>query len=156
MVMPIVANSQTHYAATDGLVADYPIPTVALTLRYNGSRQNVVNVASIVVQVTRSGGAVRQPDAIYSIGAAPEVSGGTGQDSTKTDAGSTSYTRTLGKWADRHMLGTLTPGIVALNSLAFEFCDDPSSIVYTWEVGYVDIYGRRSTETKRGSRSEKR
>ncbi|MBR2839552.1 MAG: LamG domain-containing protein [Kiritimatiellae bacterium] len=154
MVMPIVANSQAHYAATDGLVADYPVPTLALTIRYNGGRQNVVKAAPIVVQVSRSGGAVRQPDAVYRVGAAPETSAGTGQDSTKTDAGGTSYTRTLGKWADRHMLGTLTPGNVALNSLAFEFCYDPSSIIYTWSVRHYSISGVYWTEEKRGTRSE--
>ena len=156
-VMPIVANSQTHYAVTDGLVADYPIPTIALTLRYNGGRQTAANTAPIVVVVTRSANGLRTPDAKFAIGAVPEATADGGQNSQSsaaTVAGGTSYTRTLGKWADRHVLGTLTPGNVALNSLAFEFCYDPSSVVYTWEVIYTDIYGVRSTSTKRGNRSE--
>ncbi|MBQ3288972.1 MAG: LamG domain-containing protein [Kiritimatiellae bacterium] len=153
--MPIQANSQTHYTSADGLVADYPIPTVALTLRYNGTRQNEVNTAPIVVQVKRSGDKVQQPDAVYSIGAVAATTAGTGQDSGKTaTASSTSYTRTLGKWADRHMLGTLTPGNVALNSLVLEFCYDPSSVIYTWEVLERSIYGLESWNRKRGPRSE--
>ena len=151
-VMPIVANSQTHYTSADGLVADYPIPTLALSVRYNGGRQSAVRSAPMVVLVSRSANGVRTPDAKYVVGAAPEVTAGTGQDSTETDAGSTSYTRTLGKWSDRHVLGTLTPGNVALNSLSFEFSYDPSSVVYTYEVIYTSINGTKSTTTKRGSR----
>ncbi|MBR2837857.1 MAG: hypothetical protein IKE55_03660, partial [Kiritimatiellae bacterium] len=151
-VMPIVANSQTHYTSSDGLVADYPIPTLSLSVRYNGGRQSAVRSAPMVVMVSRSANGVRTPDAKYVVGAEPEATAGTGQDSTETDAGSTSYTRTLGKWSDRHVLGTLTPGNVALNSLSFEFSYDPSSVVYTYEVTYTTIHGVKSTTTKRGSR----
>ena len=154
MVMPIVANAQNHYTAADGLLADYPIPTLSLTLRYNGVRQTEVNTAPIVVRVTRSVRAGAEPDAEFLIGAVSENAGGTGQDSTKATESSTSYTRTIGKWADRHILGTLTPGNVQLNSLSFECCYDPSSVVYSWAVRIVGIVGGFTYQSKRGSRSE--
>ena len=146
-VIPTVANAQTHYTAADGLVADYPIPTLSLTLRYNGGRQAVVGTAPIVVQVSRSAGAIRTPDAKYLVGAAPEAKADSGQDSKETESSGVSYTRTLGKWADRHMLGTLTPGNVQLNSLAFECCYDPSSTTYRWMYQYKDVSGVTHSST---------
>ena len=154
MVMPIVANAQNHYTAADGLLADYPIPTLALTLRYNGERQSSVNTAPIIVQVSRSARNGELPDAEYFIGAVAQTEGSTGQDSSQATAGSTSYTRTIGKWADRHVRGTLTPGNVSLNSLRFESCYDPSSIVYSWQEWVHGLEGTEYWRVKRGSRSE--
>ena len=148
-IMPTVANVQNHYTSADGLVADYPIPTLALTLRYNGARETAMRTAPIVVQVARSSRQGASPDAEYQIGAIAEGPGSTGQSSAKPDAGSISYTRTLGKWADRHVFGTLTPGNVQLNSLTFEFCSDPSSLVYSWELIISGI-----SKWKRGTRTE--
>ena len=166
MVMPIVANAQNHYTAADGLLADYPIPTLALTLRYNGVRQATVKTAPIVVQVSRSGAAGNDsPDAEYYIGAVMEAEGATGQDSSQATAGSTSYTRTVGKWSDRHVRGTLTPGNISLNTLQFESCYDPSSVAYSWEErmvgfgasgyqdGWYEVNGAW-TRIRRGTRSE--
>ncbi|MBO7684092.1 MAG: LamG domain-containing protein [Kiritimatiellae bacterium] len=152
-VIPIVANTQTHYTSADGLVADYPIPTLALTLRYNGGRQDAVRTAPIVVEVSRSSKGDTTPDAKYVIGAAPEAKADSGQDSKETASSGVSYTRTLGKWANRHMLGTLTPGNVQLNSLSLEFCYDPSSVVYTYRVYYAGHDDGRNY-VKRGTRRE--
>ena len=154
MAMPIQANVQTHYSVSDGLVADYPIPTLALTVRYNGGRQSAVSKAPLVVRVGRKYSGNRDPDAEYRIGEVSESGGGTGDDSGKETAELSSYTRVLGKWSDRHVRGTLTPGNVSLDSLAFQSCYDPSAMIYTWIV-YHKI-GRASTwgEEKRGLRSE--
>ena len=158
LVMPIVADKISHYTAADGLVADYPIPTLKLTLRYNGNRQDTVSAAPVVVQVTQDAGYTKDPDATFSIGAA-EAKADTGKDSksndsTATASAETAKTRTIGKWSNRHAIGTLTPGNIKQNSLALEFCYDPSSVVYSWDVQLVHIGGSVEVQTKRGTRAE--
>ena len=150
MVMPIVANEKAHYTPADGLVADYPIPTLSLRLRYNGNRQNAVSKAPIAVQVTTDATLARDPDATYLIGAVDEKTPGTGTTSDKESAGAgmeVARTRTIGKWSDRRVIGTLTPGNIKIDSIRLQNCYDPSSTTYSWTItGFVEIF--------RGTRAE--
>ena len=132
----IVANNSEHYSAVDGLVNDYPVPTLGLKVRYNGSRREAVNRARFVVMVfseERGAGArtITDPDATYIVNSSELVS--SEDDSTSTTEGSGNvYTKTLGRWSNRHVLGTLTPGSVNQGSLQFQFCGDPSALTYEW------------------------
>ena len=152
-VMPIVADKRDHNTPADGLVADYPIPTLALKLRYNGNRQNLVNAAPIAVQVTTDGAYAKDPDATYLIGAAANSTAGTGNNSDKVNNASATEvarTRTIGKWSDRHVIGTLTPGNIKINTIRLQACYDPSSVIYSWVVYTWDlgIYDKRGTRAE--------
>jgi len=155
--LPIIADQQSHYTAADGLVADYPIPTLALTLRYNGQRQQTVRQARICVRTTREAGQAinGDPEAEFMIAGTTETTGGTGSgldDSNSTsDKAANAYTRNLGRWSNRHAIGTLTPGNLMINSISLQFCYDPSSLIYTWQE-CEPITGR--TRIKRGTRAE--
>ena len=152
--MPIVADEQAHYAAVDGLVADYPIPTLALSVSYAGQRRAAVEAAPIVVQTYTDAALHRGADATFNIGAATS-SGGTGTSSSgssSSTASGTAYTRTLGRWSDRHAIGTLTPGYINKSSLSLEFCYDPSSESYSWTVGVQSNF--TSSVIRRGTRAE--
>ncbi len=152
--MPTVADEQSHYTAVDGLVADYPIPTIALKLHYAGQRRAAVEKAPIIVQMTTRESLDRGPDAVFNIGAVSKE-GGTGtssSDGSTKDAEGTAYTRTLGKWSNRHAIGTLTPGYINKNSLSLEFCYDPSSENYSWSIGTQTNFS--STAIQRGTRAE--
>ena len=161
--MPTQADKQNHYSAADGLVADYPIPTIELTLNYNESFANAVRTAPIVVQVSRNPLETADPDATYVIGKVAEAQAGSGTSSeTGTDQTTAAYTRTLGKWSNRHAIGTLTPGYINKDSVALQFCFDPDAVTYTWEVrslsnNYVpssDDGNHNYWETRRGSRAQ--
>ena len=128
MSEPIIADKSFHYTAADGKVDDYPVPTLALTLRYNGSKQDAVRAAPMVVRVTSDASLSRSFEAEYKIAAVTENA-----DSESEKSGET-HVRTLGKWSNRHAIGTLTPGYISANSLALEYCYDPSSVVYVWEL----------------------
>lgn len=136
--MPIIADKQSHYSAADGLVSDYPVPTIAMTLRYTGSRRSEVSEAPIVVTTTTDATLQAEPDATFLIEGVSSESAGTGSGSASGSAGETENsnvrTRTLGKWSDRVAVGTLTPGNITAASLAFQCCYDPSSLTYTWTV----------------------
>ena len=152
--MPIVADEQAHYAAVDGLVADYPIPTLALSVSYAGQRRAAVEAAPIVVQTYTDAALHRGADATFNIGAATS-SGGTGTSSSgssSSTASGTAYTRTLGRWSDRHAIVTLTPGYINKSSLSLEFCYDPSSESYSWTVGVQSNF--TSSVIRRGTRAE--
>ena len=153
--MPIVANEQSHYAATDGLVADYPIPTVELTVHYAGPQNAAVEKAPLVVQMTTSQTLERSMDATFSIDGAESSAAGTGTSSSASstkDADGTAYTRSIGKWSNRHAIGTLTPGYVNKNSLLLEYCYDPSMETYNWVV--YSTLDRTYYTTKRGTRAD--
>ena len=159
-VMPIVADQQTHFGITDisddsdGRVADYPIPTLSLTLSYDGARPEEVSKSPIVVKTMTLGGLSKDCDAIFQIAGiagekTDEQSGQTtsrqtsGKDDTNDQVGS--LKRMLGKWSDRHAIGTLTPGYVKQESLLFEFAFNPSADVYEWTVEGTDSPSRRGS-----------
>ena len=158
--MPTVADQQTHYTAADGLVADYPIPTLTLKLNYNGNRQSAIQNAPITVQVTTDKSLTRDPDATYRVEGAVVENGGSGESSSKDDGSSAEVarSRTLGKWSDRRVIGTLTPGNIKVNSIALQNCYDPSSLVYSWKlVGDAltdELFGGNGDLVKRGTRAE--
>jgi hypothetical protein len=161
--MPIVADKQTHYSVADGLVADYPVPTIAMTLRYTGSRRSEVSEAPIVVTTTTDATLQAEPDATFLIEGVSTESAGTGSASASGSASGSENdnvrTRTLGKWSNRVAVGTLTPGNITAASLAFQCCYDPSSLTYTWTVEIrlpaADGEGEEvRLQYKRGSRAE--
>ena len=121
-------------------MADYPIPTIALTLRYSGLRTDLVKKAPLVIQMHTGANLNCGADATYQIAGIDETTGGTGESSAKdsTKDEGTAYTRTLGNWSDRHAIGTLTPGYINKNSLALEFCYDPTVETYSWSFRYSD------------------
>ncbi len=156
--MEIVADEQFHYAATDGLVSDYPIPTIELTVHYSGSQNSTVEKANIIVQTTTSTNLMNGMDATFSIAGvtATQTSGSTGTgtssstSSSTKDATGTSYTRSIGKWSNRHAIGTLTPGYINQNSLVLEYCYNPTEETYHWEV----VYSATSYMSRSGTRAE--
>ncbi len=124
LCMPIIADRQRHMAASGELVSDYPVPTIALTLRYNGRRQSTVESAPMVVKFV-TGELESEPDASYKV---------------EVGVGSNQLYRVLGKWSDRHMVGTLTPGSVMASSMSLQACDGPSATVCSWKYHYNGEY----------------
>jgi len=166
MCMPIVADKQSHYVvaasatSTDQLMADYPIPTLDLTLSYKGAQAEKVRNASVVVKVTSDPTLFENVDATFNVSAATLDNASTGKSSASSGSNkSVSKTRYLGKWSNRHVVGTLTPGNISVNSLTLQYCYDPSSVMYTWmvlttyvsgnDIGYGDYW-----KVSRGTRAE--
>ena len=149
--MPIVADEQSHYTAGDGLLADYPIPTVELTLRYDGVRRDEVSAAPLVVQTFTGANLTHGADATFNIAGAEETASSGTSSADKTSDKSVSRTRTLGGWSNRHVVGTLTPGYINKNSLALQFCYDPTVETYNWEFRYS---ASSAWYTARGTRKE--
>ncbi len=145
-VMPIIADRQSHYVGSDELVADCPIPTIALTLRYSGSRSEMVEKAPLVVQMTTSGTFENGMDATFSIGS----SSGDTTTGSGSAAATATYTHALGKWSNRHAIGTLTPGYVNKDSVKLEFCHDPSGSTVSWRL-YTGTGDSQKVAVKRGT-----
>ncbi len=148
--MPTVADGQSHYSGADGLVADYPIPTIALSVNYAGQRKDAVEKAPLVIQMHTNTNMNRGADAVYSIGAV-SPSDSSSSSSSSSEASDTSY-RVLGKWSDRHAIGTLTPGYINKNSLELQYCYDPSGENYSWTIGGQTNYA--NSVLKRGTLAE--
>lgn len=138
-VSPIVADGKFHYDITSGVVPDYPIPAVQLKVKYTGSRAEKVEVSSIGVRIGRDLSAAHSPDATYRIQGAAVVNSsqsGSGVTDTSTStsvAASNEYKRLIGKWSNRRVYGTLTPGFVKANSIRIQTAFDPSSVIYSWK-----------------------
>ena len=153
--MPIKADKQSHYSSADGLVADYPIPTIELTLKYGEARKDAVTKAPIVVKMTTDSTLTGDFDATFLIDGVESAQAGSGTSSSKDDKKSVAAkTRTLGKWANRHAIGTLTPGYINKDSVALQFCFDPDALIYTWEIRRQSFGQEKWYEMKRGSRME--
>jgi len=137
-VSPIVANNQFHYNVTDGLVWDYPVPTVQLKVHYNGRSLADVRNASMGVKIGRTFDPSKSFDAEYyisgtskgsaSAGAGTSFGGSSGSNMTNL------YTRVIGKWSNRRVYGTLTPGFINPSDLALQVAYNPSDVVYSWEL----------------------
>ena len=157
-VSPIVANNQFHYDATDGLVWDYPIPTVQLKVHYNGRREADVRNASMGVKIGRTLNPSKSFDAEYYIsgtssGLASDMGGssfGNASSSTMTSL----YTRVIGKWSNRRVYGTLTPGFINSSDLALQIAYNPSDVVYSWELHVYTYNGSYDVVYRRGSKAE--
>ena len=124
-VSPIVADGKAHYDTVSGLVADFPIPTVQLKVTYNGSRAAEVDGSSMSVRIGRDLSASHSCDASYWIK-------GAGDTSSNQAATSNVYRRLIGKWSDRRVYGTLTPGRIKANEISIQVAYDPSSVIYSW------------------------
>lgn len=148
--MPIAGDGQSHYSGADGLVADYPIPTIALSVNYAGQRKDAVEKAPLVIQLHTNTNLNRGADAVYNIGAISSDSSSSSS-SSSSDASVKSY-RVLGKWSDRHAIGTLTPGYINKNSLELQYCYDPSGENYSWTIGGQTNYA--NSVIKRGTLAE--
>ena len=133
-VSPIVANNLFHYNVTDGLVPDYPIPTLQLKIRYNGSRESTVRNSSIGVKVGRSLDPSKSFDAEYYVRGSGHGSGSVAGTTAGSTASSNLYTHVIGKWSDRHVYGTLTPGFINSSSIELQSAYDPSAVIYSWVV----------------------
>ena len=138
-VSPIVADGKFHYDITSGAVADYPIPAVQLKVKYNGARAVDVESSSIGVRIGRDVAASHSPDATYWIQGSKVVNAsqsGSSVSDTSTSIGisvSNEYKRLIGKWSNRRVFGTLTPGFVRANSIRIQTAFDPSSVIYSWQ-----------------------
>ena len=143
-VSPIVANNLFHYNVTDGLVPDYPMPTIQLKVRYNGSRVADVRNASIGVKIGRTLDPAKSFDAEYYIKGTSKGSGSVSGSSGGSNASSNLYAHVIGKWSDRHVYGTLTPGFINSSSIELQTAYDPSDVVYSWSVKVQgsDLYQR--------------
>lgn len=128
----ITANYASHVVG-DAEIKDLPIPTLNLTLRYNGSQpltgsgdqqgggsndsgnEDSNTLAPLVVQTfTRPGYVV--PDATFN------VQPGEARD----------YYFPIGAWGDRVVRGTLTPGYVNPGSFELEFAEVDRNDSYTY------------------------
>ena len=114
---------------------EFPIPTIATTLRYTGLQTG----GTIVLQTYKSETMDGTPDATYNIP----------NDSTTV----TVKTQPLGYWADKTVVGMLSPGSVQPGSINFKFTDlwtglsantgfDVNGVLYSGNVGgYYDKIG---------------
>ena len=148
-VMPIIADQQSHYVGSDELVADYPIPTIALTVNYTGSQK--IEGVPFVVQMTTASTFENDMDATFIIGSSSgDTTAGSGTASSST---ATVYTHSLGRWSNRHAIGTLAPGYVNKDSVKLEFCHDPSGTTVSWRL-YTVTAGSQKVTVKRGTLAE--
>ena len=154
-VSPIVANNQFHYSVTDGFVPDYPIPTVQLKVHYNGSRLSAVRDSSIGVKIGRSLDPNKSFDAEYYVAGLLKTAASGSSGAGNTDSATNGYTHVIGKWSDRHVYGTLTPGFVNSSTLAIQTAFDPSSVIYSWMISEHGSEGIGETAIyRRGTRAE--
>ena len=145
-VSPIVANNLFHYNVTDGLVPDYPIPTIQLKVRYNGSRASLVRNSSIGVKVGRMLDPAKSFDAEFYVRGSLQSSSSSAGAAAGSTASSNLYTHVVGKWSDRHVYGTLTPGFINASSIELQSAYDPSAVIYSW---IVDVGAAQGEQVRR-------
>ena len=155
-VSPIVANNLFHYNVTDGLVPDYPIPTVQLKVKYNGSRAADVRNASMGVKIGRTLDPAKSFDAEYYIRGTAKASAAEAGAAGDSGSSSNLYTKVIGKWSNRRVYGTLTPGFINPSSIALQGAYDPSAEVYSWVVRVKQSLGGSTYEDLfcRGTKAE--
>ena len=125
MVKTLSADGTEHYNVPGDRIVDLPVPTLELAVNYSGSNPHEVSDKGLVVYVRRSGGANADFDAKY-------VVQGVSTNTTESSSSSTSnaYTQVIGKWSNRHVIGTLTPGNI--KRIAIEDAYTPDADVITW------------------------
>ena len=130
-VSPIEANNKNHFDITSGLVRDYPIPAVQLTVKYNGARAAAMESTSYGVWIGRDLSGAKTPDAMYWIkGSAVADASESGTAVNETNE----YKRVIGKWSNRRVMGTLTPGKIKADSIEIQTVYEPSETVYSWRI----------------------
>ena len=115
--LPIAASEVTHYNAANELVKDYPIPTIALDVRYNGNQK--IDSSSIIVQTTTDPSSLKAPEATWTA-------------SASNTASTAELFRDLGIWSDRHAVGTMTPGAISAQDIQLQSAFWSSSSKFTW------------------------
>ncbi len=131
-VSTIKADDTFHYDATDAKLLDYPIPTVQLRVKYNGAHGAAVSTNGIGICISRDLMATKSIDAQYYVKGAAVVNATQQSETTTKESKENSYKRVLGKWADRHVMGTLTPGFIKVGSIQILSSYDPSTSYCTW------------------------
>ena len=127
----ILAKNVSHIVS-DTEDKDMPIPTLKLTLRYNGNQPLKATsssssssssstdenaLAPLVVQTfTRDG--IIVPDATYNV----------------TPGATTSYRKYLGAWESRVFRGTLSPGYLQINSIELQSMKISDADTYLWQI----------------------
>jgi len=114
------------YLGVDKLsVPDYPVPTVKVTARYNGER--AVAGATTYVQAWRADDTAGQPDAMWQILSAGDVSSDASTGSSSGNAAATktkdAHTKLIGMNPNREVTLTLGPGAVVAGTVSFSFKD---------------------------------
>lgn len=147
MVRPITASAISHINVFDEPIADYPVPTLALTVGYHDKALNQVKASGMVVYVKHVD-SVADYDAKYVI-PVMEASG------TTT---SNTLTQVLGRWSNRHAVGTLSPGHIKAGSIVLQSAYDPNAEIYSWTVSRHTSTSSSSTWSNvsyaRGTRTE--
>ncbi len=145
MVQPIIGSRKSHVNTVEDTVIDHPVPTLALTVSYNEADIHDVEDSKLLVYVTRNGSNA-EFDAKFI------VDGGT--NSTSTAATSNAYAKVLGKWENRHAVGTLTPGNVKAKSIVIEDAYTPDNTLFSWRLSYVDSDGETQYVYRTGTKAE--
>ena len=122
-VKSIVAPYASHIVG-DSEIKDMPIPTLKLTLRYNGNQVlanggDEESAAPAVVVQTYTDDNLIKSDATFTV--QPGV-----------ESANTVY---IGAWDDKTVVGTLTPGYVSAASFKLEFAQVATDKSYTFFVG---------------------
>lgn len=129
MSREIAADLVNHYDAADQLVADYPIPSINLTVRYNGLDRNTVEAAPLVIAASADPMLCQDYNATWFVAGADGQSASESADEQGEEGENTFV---LGKWSNRHVVGSLTPGNVKADSIVLQTAYDPSIEMYTW------------------------
>lgn len=143
MVRPITANEITHLDEYQESLRDYPVPTLELTVNYNGDDARNVEAADLVVYV-------KAVDSSADFDAKFILPAGT---NSSWDVYTEKF-QLLGSWRDSHTVGTLSPGNVSPTGLAIKGTQRASAMVYHWSVQHVDRYGIHYWTSKSGTLAE--
>ncbi len=135
-VSPINADGSFHFDETGAQVVDYPIPTLQLQVKYNGSRSADVRTSPIGVYISRDLSGAKTVDASYYIKGEAVVHNTQTGDTTTNKEEEKTCKRYLGKWSDRQVYGTLAPGFVKIGTIEVQAAHDPSTVSCTWSNGW--------------------
>lgn len=139
MSREIAADQVNHYDVLDQLVADYPIPSINLTVRYNGLDRNTVEKAPLVVAASADPMLCQDYNATWYVAGADGETASESADQTGEEGKNTFV---LGKWSNRHVVGSLTPGNVKADSIVLQTAYDPSVQMYSWTLFSSDYVYR--------------
>ncbi len=143
----IVANQISHIF-NESEVKDFPVPTLKVTLRYNGS-QDISTSSSSTTDSDNQEENSLAPIVIKTYTETGLQSDNVVADATFTIEPGETVDRTayLGRWGERIARGTLTPGYVVSSSLTLETAYAAQSDSYTWTISDSALYGGTKTGT---------
>ena len=128
------------------------MPTLELSVNYDGTDQHGVADKGLVVYVRQSGVNDLDFDAKYIVAGAS--TNATEETSSSDSSTSNAYTQVIGKWSNRHVIGTLTPGNI--KSLRLEDAYAPDDDTFTWRLAVKDAEGEVSYVYRSGTKAEYR